>query len=53
MKAEPQSTSIETSWQRLDGAFRTVLTVSKEELLKKEAKLKAVKAKKKASKKPS
>jgi hypothetical protein len=37
----------ETPWQRLDHAFRKVLTVSKEALLKEEAKLKRTRSRKK------
>jgi hypothetical protein len=42
----------ETPWQRLDNAFRQVLTVPKEALVKEEAKEKAVREKKRAAKKP-
>jgi hypothetical protein len=41
-----------TPWQRLDNAFRQVLTVPKEALVKEEAKEKAVREKKRAAKKP-
>ncbi|MGD0459122.1 MAG: hypothetical protein ABSC21_15410 [Terriglobia bacterium] len=37
-----------TSWERLDQAFRTVLTVPKEKLLKEEAKQKLLNQKKRA-----
>ncbi len=55
MEQEPaaQHTS-ETPWDRMDRAFRTVLGVPKEALLKEEAKLKGAKANKPRSpKKPS
>jgi hypothetical protein len=39
-----------TPWERLDHAFRTVLTVSKEALLKEEARLKRLRQKKRAKK---
>jgi hypothetical protein len=41
-----------TPWQRLDLAFRKVLTVSKEALLKEEAKEKRQRQKRRAAKKP-
>jgi hypothetical protein len=41
-----------TPWQRLDFAFRKVLTVPKEALLKEEAKEKRAREKKRAAKKP-
>ena len=46
------SKSRDTSWQRLDRAFRTTLSVSKDALVKKEAKLKRLHQKTRA-KKPS
>lgn len=39
-----------TPWERLDRAFRTVLNVSKEALLKEEATLKKSRARKKRAK---
>jgi hypothetical protein len=42
----------ETPWQRLDNAFRQVLTVPKEALVKEEAKEKAAREKKRAAKRP-
>lgn len=41
----------ETPWERLDRAFRTVLTVPKDKLLKEEARLRRTKVRKKAPKK--
>jgi hypothetical protein len=41
-----------TPWERFDNAFRAVLTVSKEELLKREAKWKRDRERKKRAKKP-
>jgi len=48
----PQVPSIpgNTSWERLDLAFRTVLTVPKRGLLKEEAKLKRLRQKKRSKK---
>jgi hypothetical protein len=43
----------ETPWARLDRAFRTVIKVPKEALLKEEVKEKRARARKKQSKKPS
>jgi len=40
----------ETPWARLDRAFRTVLTVPKQALLKEEAKLKRLRQRKRANK---
>lgn len=42
-----------TEWERFDNAFRAILTVSKEDLLKEEAKWKKARAKKKLAKKQS
>jgi len=42
-----------TEFERFDNAFRAVLTVSKEDLLKEEAKWKQERAKKKRAKKPA
>jgi len=42
-----------TEWERFDNAFRAVLTVSKEDLLKEEAKWKKARARKKRAKKPA
>jgi hypothetical protein len=42
----------ETPWQRLDNAFRQVLTVPKAAILKEEAKEKIEREKKRAAKKP-
>jgi hypothetical protein len=42
----------ETPWQKLDNAFRQVLTVSKDALVKEEAKEKIAREKKRAVKKP-
>lgn len=54
MKHPPQADLPEggTPWQRLDLAFRKVLTVPKEALLKEEAKEKRQREKKRAAKKP-
>jgi len=41
-----------TPWEKLDNAVRTVFTVSKEALLKEEARRKRVRAKKRAKKNP-
>jgi hypothetical protein len=48
IKAAPQNG--ETPWARLDRAFRTVIKVPKEALLKEEAKLKRQKLRKRARK---
>jgi hypothetical protein len=40
----------QTPWDRLDQAFRTVITVPKERLLKEEARLKRQKQRKRAKK---
>lgn len=40
----------ETGWDRLDRAFRSVITVPKERLLKEESRLKRQKQKKRAKK---
>ncbi len=42
-----------TPWERLDNAFRKILTVSKEDLLKEEAKYKKARVLKKRAKKPA
>lgn len=42
-----------TEWERFDNAFRKIITVSKEDLLKEEAKWKRARARKKRAKKPS
>jgi hypothetical protein len=39
-----------TPWEKLDNAVRTVFTVPKEKLLKEEARLKKLRAKKRAKK---
>jgi hypothetical protein len=49
MKPEPQPPEA-TPWERLERAFRTVLTVPKADLLKEEARLKKLRAKKRAKK---
>jgi len=43
----------DTPWERLDNAARTVFKVSKEQLTKEEERLKKLREKKRASKKPS
>ena len=43
----------ETPWARMDHAFRTVITVPKAALLKEEARLKRLKQRKRAKKKPA
>lgn len=50
--SEPPGSSLQkaTSWERLDCGFRTVLTVSKQDLPKKEAKWKRARARKKQAK---
>jgi|GEM_PF-2207784 len=53
-RLKPASTSEanqETPWQKLDRAFRSVLTVSKADLLKAEAKEKRLKKRKQAKSK--
>lgn len=50
MKSEPETDTRETGWDRLDRAFRTVITVPKEQLLKEEARLKRVRKNKRAKK---
>jgi hypothetical protein len=45
--APPPKLPEATPWERLDRAFRTVITVPKETLLKEEAKWKRARAKKK------
>ncbi len=40
-----------TAWERLDNAFRTALTVSKEELVKREAKWKRSRPRRKRARK--
>jgi hypothetical protein len=47
MKPEPRKNE-ETGWDRLDRAFRTVLTVPKERLVKEEARIKAQRKRKRA-----
>lgn len=42
-----------TDWERFDNAFHAILTVSKEDLLKEEAKWKKARAKKRRAKKPA
>lgn len=49
MKLEAKP-SDETPWDRLDRAFRTVITVPKERLLKEEARIKAHRKRKRAKK---
>jgi hypothetical protein len=49
MKSAPQL-SDETPWARLDRAFRTVIKIPKEELLKEEAKEKRAKLRAKIAK---
>ena len=54
--AAPKLPDDATPWQRLDIAFRTALTIPKETLLKEEARLKKLRARKRArrrAKKPS
>lgn len=51
MKPAPQQ-SEETPWARLDSAFRTVIKVPKEAVLKEEAKEKRAKERKRHKKKP-
>jgi len=45
-----QAKAEETGWDRLDRAFRTVITVPKERLLKEEARLKRLRQRKRAKK---
>jgi hypothetical protein len=47
---EPPGVPSETPWTRLDRAFRTVITVPKERLLKEEARLKRLSQRKRAKK---
>jgi hypothetical protein len=52
MKTEPQfQERVPNGWENLDRAFRAALAVSKEALLKEEARLKAAKQKKREPKK--
>lgn len=48
MKPEAETVRDETGWDRLDRAFRTVITVPKERLLKEEARLKRLSKRKRA-----
>ena len=49
-KKPPPDVAGNTPWERLDRAFRTVLTVPKAALLKEEARLKRLREKKRAKK---
>ena len=49
-KKPPPDVEGNTPWERFDRAFRTVLTVPKEALLKEEARLKRLRDKKRAKK---
>jgi hypothetical protein len=49
-KSDVPAKHLDTPWDRLDQAFRAVLTVPKERLLKEESRLKRLKKRKRAQK---